>query len=137
MPTSSLVDMMTYIDTYLEQNTTLRLTPASVGELHEMVTFYIVTIKGKLLVVLDIPLSSYPGPFEVFVVHVHTIRVQNSAFDSVLELEHRYVAIHSESGAYLLLSAEDINNVRSSRRHLMRYPVVRKDANRSCVMSIF
>jgi len=36
------------------------------NEIHEMVTFYMMTIKGSLMVVLNIPLTSYPGPFEVY-----------------------------------------------------------------------
>jgi len=56
---------------------------------------------------LDIPLTSYPGPLEVFQFHVHPIKVPNLALDSVLEVEHKCVAIHNESGAYLVLLVED------------------------------
>jgi len=57
-----------------------------------------VAIKSTLLVVLDIPLTSYPGPLEVYEIRAHPIRVPNSALDSVLELEYTHVAIHKETG---------------------------------------
>jgi len=137
IPTSSLLDMLVYVGAHLEQNTTLRLIPATVNEIHKMVTFYMVSIKGTLLLVLDIPLSSYPGPLKVYKVRAHPIRVPSSALDSVLELEFTHVAIHRETGLYVVLSAEDVHSVKTSRRHLLQYPVVRKDANMSCVMALY
>jgi len=86
IPTSSLLDMLVYVGAHLEQNTTLRLIPATVNEIHEMVTFYMVSIKGTLLVALEIPLTSYSGPLEVYEVLAHPIRVPNLALDFVLEL---------------------------------------------------
>jgi len=135
--TSSLLDMLVYVRAHLEQNTMLKLIPVTMNEIHEMVSFYMVSIKGTLLVVLDIPLTSYPGPLEVFEIRGHPIRVPNSALDSVLELEYTHVAIHRETGVYVVLSAEDVQRVKTSRRHLMQYPTMRKDVNTSCVMALY
>jgi len=55
----------------------------------------------------------------------------------VLELEYTHVAIHKESGAYVVLSAEEVHSVKTSRRHLLQYPTVRKDVNTSCVMALY
>jgi len=127
IPTSSLLDMLVYVGAHLEQNTTLKLIPVTVNEIHEMVSFYMVAIKGTLLVVLDIPLTSYPGPLEVYEIRAHPIHVPNSALNSVLELEYTHVAIPKESGVYVVLTPEDVHSIKTSRRHLMQYPSVRKD----------
>jgi len=65
IPTRSLREMLVYVAAHLEENTMLKLIPVMVNEIHEMVSFYMVAIKGTLLVVLDIPLTSYPGTYIV------------------------------------------------------------------------
>jgi len=96
-----------------------------------------VSIKGTLLVVLDIPLTSYPGPLEVYEIRAHRICVPNSALDSVLELELTHVAIHKEIGVYVVLTPEDVHSIKTSRRDLLQYPAVRKDVNTPCVMALY
>jgi len=100
IPTRSLRDMLEFVTAHLENKTALRIIPASVSEIHEMVSFYMLYIKGTLLVVLNIPLTSFPGPLDVYEIHSHPIRVLNSALDSVLELEYSHVAIHKETGVF-------------------------------------
>jgi len=129
--------MLVYVAAHLEENTMLKLIPVTMKEIHEMVSFYMVAIKGTLLVVLDIPLTSYPGPLEVYEIRAHPIRVPNSALESVLELEYTHVAIHKETGVYVVLTPEDVHSVKTKRRHLMQYPAVRKDVNTSCVMALY
>jgi len=73
IPTGSLRDMLHYVSAHLENKAALRLIPVTVSEIHEMVSFYLVHIKGTLLVVLKIPLTSFPGPLEVYEIHSHPI----------------------------------------------------------------
>jgi len=88
-------------------------------------------------VVLDIPLTSYPGPLDVYEIRAHPIQVLISALDSVLELEHTHVAIHKETEIYVVLTPEEVHSVKTSRSYLLQYPAVRKDVNMSCVMSLY
>jgi len=116
IPTKSLRDMLVYVAAHLEQNTTLRIIPVTVNEIQEMVSFFMVAIKGTLRVVLDIPLTSYPGPLDVYEIRVHPIHVPNSALDAVLELEYTHVAVHKETGIYVVLSPEEVHSIKTSRR---------------------
>jgi len=46
IPTRSLRDMLGYVAAHLEQNTTLKLIPVTVNEIHQMVSFYMVAIRA-------------------------------------------------------------------------------------------
>jgi len=129
--------MLVYVAAHLEQNTTLKLIPVTVNEIHQMVSFYMVAIRGTLLVVLDLPLTSYPEPLDVYEIRAHPIQVPNLALHSVLELEHTPVAIHKETGIYVVLTSEKVHSVKTSRRYLLQYPAVRKDVNTLCVMALY
>jgi len=58
--TSSLIEMLAYVRSHLQKNATIAMNviPASVAELHQMVNFYIVQIGGKMVIALDVPLTS-------------------------------------------------------------------------------
>jgi len=137
IPTRSLHDMLVYVAAHLEQNTTLRLIPVTVNEIHKMVSFYMVAIKSTLLVVLDKPLTSYTVPLDVYEIRAHPIHVPNLALDSVLELEYTHVAVHKKTGIYVVLSPKEVHSVKTSRRHLLQYPSERKDVNTFCAIALY
>jgi len=139
VPTEKLETIMSYINTHLEHNATMKvnMVPSTLGDFHKMISFFMTRMMGRLINTLNIPLTSYNGPFKVFEVKAVLIRVPNSQLDSLLEVPHQYVAIHEESGALIALSADDAKKVLKSGHYLIWYPVVRVDTNRSCTIAIF
>jgi len=139
VPTANLVNMMEYVHSHLAvmPGNRLKAIPTSVADLHRMMTFYMSRARGQLIIHIDIPLTTYELSFKVYEVHAHAIKIPNSELDSLLEVEHRYVAIHRYSGAHIVLTSDEAKEVSLTKYHLIHTPIIRLDQDQSCIMAIY
>jgi len=139
VPTLVLEEDMTFIQDHLEHNATtpVMLIPSLVVELHNFMSFYLARLNNQLLVALSIPLTSYSEAFVVYEVTVLPIGIPNSDLNSILEPEHRFVAIHDSTGHYVELTMEQVRGVQGSLYYLIQDVLVRTDADRSCILAIY
>jgi len=68
VPTVTLETIMSYIITHLEHNATMKvnMVPSTLWDFHKMISFFMTRMMGRLIITLNIPLTSYNGPFKVF-----------------------------------------------------------------------
>jgi len=114
--TATLETIIAYVDSHLEHNAAMKVNiiPSTLADFHKMISFFMTKVMGKLIITMNILLTSYNGPFKVFEMKAVPIRVPNSELDSLLEVPYRYVAIHEVSGALIALSANDAKKVLQS-----------------------
>jgi len=139
VPTSVLEEAITFIQDHLEHNATtpVMLIPYSVLELHNFMSFYLARLNDQLLVALSIQLTSYSEAVVIYEFTVLPIAIPNSDLGSILDPEHRFVAIHDSTGHYVELKMEQVRGVQSSPQYLIQDVLVRTDADNSCILAIY
>jgi len=88
-----------------------------------------------LVISLKIPLTNYDGPFSVYEVTALPVKLPNSRLDTILEMEHRFVAIHDSTNHMVVLTAGQAEEVRISEHYLLRYPIIH--TYNSCTQAIY